>query len=137
VALAAGGYFYSYRVAKLTDKDTIVLTDFNNKTADPVFDDALKQALIMSLDQSPFLNVLPDHKVSETLQMMGRPGNQRVSMDVGRELCLRTGSKAVLGGTISSLGNRYLIDLNAVACSTGDSLAKEQAEADQSLSPAL
>jgi len=130
VALAAGGYFYSHRVAKLTDKDTIVLTDFNNKTADPVFDDALKQALIMSLDQSPFLNVLPDHKVSETLQMMGRPGNQRVSMDVGRELCLRTGSKAVLGGTISSLGNRYLIDLNAVACSTGDSLAKEQAEAD-------
>jgi len=130
VALAAGGYFYSHRVAKLTDKDTIVLTDFNNKTADPVFDDALKQALIMSLDQSPFLNVLPDHKVGETLQMMGRPGNQRVSMDVGRELCLRTGSKAVLGGTISSLGNRYLIDLNAVACSTGDSLAKEQAEAD-------
>jgi serine/threonine protein kinase/tetratricopeptide (TPR) repeat protein len=130
VILAAGGYFYSHRVAKLTDKDTIVLSDFNNKTADPVFDDALKQALIMSLDQSPFLNVLSDHKVSETLQMMGRPGNQRVSMDVGRELCLRTGSKAVLGGTISSLGNRYLIDLNAVACSTGDSLAKEQAEAD-------
>jgi len=130
VALVAGGYFYSHRVAKLTDKDTIVLADFNNKTADPVFDDALKQALIMSLDQSPFLNVLSDYKVSETLQMMGHPGNQRVSMDVGRELCLRTGSKAVLGGTISSLGNRYLIDLNAVGCSTGDSLAKEQAEAD-------
>ena len=129
-ALVAGGYFYSHRVAKLTDKDTIVLADFNNKTADPVFDDALKQALIMSLDQSPFLNVLSDYKVSETLQMMGHPGNQRVSMDVGRELCLRTGSKAVLGGTISSLGNRYLIDLNAVGCSTGDSLAKEQAEAD-------
>ena len=130
VALVAGGYFYSHRVAKLTDKDTIVLADFNNKTADPVFDDALKQALIMSLDQSPFLNVLSDYKVSETLQMMGHPGNQRVSIDVGRELCLRTGSKAVLGGTISSLGNRYLIDLNAVGCSTGDSLAKEQAEAD-------
>jgi serine/threonine protein kinase/tetratricopeptide (TPR) repeat protein len=130
VALASGGYFYSHRVAKLTDKDTIVLADFNNKTADPVFDDALKQALIISLDQSPFLDVLSDYKVSETLQMMGHPGNQRVSMDVGRELCLRTGSKAVLGGTISSLGNRYLVDLNAVACSTGDSLAKEQAEAD-------
>jgi serine/threonine protein kinase/tetratricopeptide (TPR) repeat protein len=130
VALAAGGYFYSHQVPKLTDKDTIVLADFNNKTADPVFDDALKQALIMSLDQSPFLNVLSDHKVSETLQMMGHPGNQRVSMEVGRELCLRTSSKAVLGGTISTLGNRYLIDLNAVACSTGDSLAKEQAEAD-------
>jgi eukaryotic-like serine/threonine-protein kinase len=129
-ALAAGGYFYSHRVPKLTDKDTIVLADFNNKTADPVFDDALKQALIMSLDQSPFLNVISDRKVSDTLQMMGRPQNERVSMDVGREICLRTGSKAVLGGTISSLGNRYLIDLNALACSTGDSLAKEQAEAD-------
>ena len=130
VALAAGGYFYSHRVPKLTDKDTIVLSDFDNKTGDSVFDDALKQALIVALEQSPFLNVTSDRKVSDTLQMMGRPQNERVSMDVGREICLRTGSKAVLGGTISSLGNRYLIDLNAVACSTGDSLAKEQAEAD-------
>jgi eukaryotic-like serine/threonine-protein kinase len=129
-ALATGGYFFLLRSStKLTDTDTIVLADFNNKTGDAVFDDALKQALVVALEQSPFLNVLSDRKVSETLQMMGRPANQRVSMDVGRELCLRTGSKAVLAGTISNLGTSYLIDLNAVACSSGDSLAKEQAEA--------
>ena len=113
----------------LTEKDTIVLADFDNKTGDPVFDEALKQALAVELGQSPFLNVLSDRKVSETLQMMGRPANQRITVDIGRELCLRTGSKALLGGTISSLGTHYLIDLNAVACNTGDTLAKEQGEA--------
>jgi len=117
------------KTAPLTEKDTVVLADFDNKTGDPVFDDALKQALAVELGQSPFLNVLSDRKVSETLQMMGRAANQRITADVGRELCLRTGSKAVLGGTISSLGSHYLVDLNAVACSTGDTLAKEQAEA--------
>src|SRR5208283_5862777 len=70
-----------------------------------------------------------DQKVSETLRMMGRTANERITVDVGRELCLRTGSKALLGGTISSLGSHYLIDLNAVACSTGDTLAAEQGEA--------
>ena len=113
----------------LTEKDTIVLADFDNKTGDTVFDDALKQALAVELGQSPFLNVLSDRKVSETLGMMGHPKNERITADVGRELCLRTGSKAVLGGTISSLGSHYLIDLNAVACNTGDTLAKEQIEA--------
>jgi len=130
VALIAGSLYYrSHRTKPLTDKDTVVLTDFDNKTGDAVFDDALKQALAVELGQSPFLNVLSDRKVSETLQMMGRPANQHITADVGRELCLRTGSKAVLDGRISSLGTHYLIDLNAVACSTGDTLAKEQAEA--------
>jgi eukaryotic-like serine/threonine-protein kinase len=130
VALIAGSLYYrSHRSKPLTEKDTVVLADFDNKTGDTVFDDALKQALAVELGQSPFLNVLSDHKVSETLQMMGRPANQRVTADVGRELCLRTGSKAVLGGTISSLGTHYLIDLNAVACGTGETLAKEQGEA--------
>ena len=128
-ALAGLGYFYFNRTAKLTDKDTIVLADFDNKTGDSVFDGALKQALLVALEQSPFLNAISDRKVSDTLQMMGRPQNERVSMDVGREICLRTGSKAVLGGTISSLGSSYLIDVNAVACGNGDILAKEQAEA--------
>ena len=128
-ALAGVAYFYFHRTPKLTDKDTIVLADFDNKTGDTVFDDALRQALAVELGQSPFLNVLPDRKVSETLQMMGRPANQRITADVGRELCLRTSSKAVLGGTIYGLGNHYLIDLNAVACSTGDTLDKEQREA--------
>ena len=107
------------KTAPLTEKDTVVLADFDNKTGDTVFDDALKQALAVELEQSPFLNVLSDRKVSETLRMMGRPTNERITVDVGRELCLRTGSKALLGGTISSLGSHYLIDLNAVACSTG------------------
>jgi eukaryotic-like serine/threonine-protein kinase len=117
------------KAALLSEKDIVVLADFDNKTGDPIFDDALKQALAVELGQSPFLNVLSDRKVSETLQMMGRPTNQRITMDVGRELCLRTGSKALLGGTISSLGSHYLIDLNAVSCSSGDTLAKEQGEA--------
>jgi tetratricopeptide (TPR) repeat protein/predicted Ser/Thr protein kinase len=126
-ALIGGGIFYRLRQTKpLTEQDTVVLADFVNKTED---DDALKQALAAELGQSPFLNLLSDRKISETLQMMGRPANQRITADVGRELCLRTGSKAVLGGTISSLGSHYLIDLNAVACNTGDTLAKQEAEA--------
>ena len=133
VAAAIGGAFYwrsrSATVAPLTEKDTVVLADFDNKTGDTVFDDALKQALAVELEQSPFLNVLSDRKVSETLGMMGRPTNQRITVDVGRELCLRTGSKALLGGAISSLGSHYLIDLGAAACSNGDTLAKEQVKA--------
>jgi eukaryotic-like serine/threonine-protein kinase len=129
-ALIGGGIYYRWhRTKPLTEKDTVVLADFDNKTGDTVFDDALKQALAVELGQSPFLNVLPDRKVSETLQMMGRPANQRITPDVSRELCLRTGSKAVLSGTISSLGTHYLIGLNAVACDTGDTLAKEQVDA--------
>ena len=127
--VTAGLYYRSHKLKPLSEKDTIVLGDFDNKTGDTVFDDALKQALAVELGQSPFLNVLSDRKVSETLRMMGHPTNERVTGDVGRELCLRTGSKALLGGAISSLGSHYLIDLNAVACGTGDTLAKEQSEA--------
>jgi len=129
-ALIGGGLYYRLHQTKpLTEQDTVVLADFDNKTGDAAFDDALKQALAVELGQSPFLTILSDRKVSETLRMMGRPSNERITADVGQELCVRTGSKAVLGGTISSLGSHYLLDLNAVACSTGDNLAKEQAEA--------
>jgi len=132
VALIAGGFYYrSHRAKPLTDKDTVVLADFGNKTGDAVFDDALKQALAVELGQSPFLNVLSDRKVSETLKMMGRPANERITADVSRELCLRTGSKALISGTISDLGSHYLIDLSATACETGDVLAQEQGEADR------
>jgi eukaryotic-like serine/threonine-protein kinase len=117
------------KATPLTEKDTVVLADFDNTTGDAVFDGALKQALAVELGQSPFLNVLSERKVSETLGMMGRPKNERITADVGRELCLRTGSKAVLGGAIANLGSHYLIDLSAAACSTGDTLAKEQVEA--------
>ena len=130
--IAAGIYLRPRSQAKatpLTEKDTVVLADFTNTTGEAVFDDALKQALAVELGQSPFLNVLSDRKVNETLRMMGRPANDRITMDVGRELCLRTGSKALLGGTISTLGSHYLLELTAVACSTGDTLAKEQGEA--------
>jgi tetratricopeptide (TPR) repeat protein len=129
VLIAGGLYYRSHQAKRLTEKDTVVLTDFDNKTGDAVFDDALKQALSVELAQSPFLNVLSDRKVSETLRMMGRPANDRITVDVGREVCLRTGSKALLGGTISGLGSHYLLELSAIACGTGDTLGKEQDEA--------
>ncbi len=129
-ALVAGGlYFRSRPAAPLTEKDTIVLADFDNKTGDPVFDDALKQALAVQLGQSPFLNILSDRKVGETLRLMGRPSNDRITRDVAGELCVRTGSKAILLGSISKLGGQYVVGIDAVGCSSGDTLAKEQEEA--------
>jgi len=136
VAIVAVGLYLRSRsgapaaqATPLSEKDSVVLADFENKTGDAVFDDALKQALAVELGQSPFLNVLSDRKVNEALGMMGRKANLPITMDVGRELCLRTGSKALLGGTISGLGSHFLIELTAVACNSGDTLAKEQAEA--------
>ena len=129
-ALVAGVlYFRSRPAAPLTVKDTIVLADFVNSTGDPVFDDALKQALAVQLGQSPFLNILSDRKVGETLRLMGRPSNDRITRDVAGELCVRTGSKAILLGSISNLGGQYVVGIDAVGCSSGDTLAKEQEEA--------
>ena len=135
-ALIAGGLYWRSRsmtpatnATPLTEKDTVVLTDFINTTGDPVFDGTLKQALAVDLEQSPFLNILSDRKVGETFKLMGRAPTERVTADVAKELCLRTGSKAILAGSVSSLGTQYVIGLEAVACSTGDTLAKEQAEA--------
>ncbi|MGA8101215.1 MAG: protein kinase, partial [Candidatus Acidiferrales bacterium] len=130
VALVAGGFYFRSRpAAPLTQKDTIVLADFDNKTGDPVFDDALKQALAVQLGQSPFLNVLSDRKVGETLRLMGRASNERITRDVAGELCVRTGSKAILLGSISNLGGQYVVGVDAVGCSSGDTLAEEQEEA--------
>jgi serine/threonine protein kinase/tetratricopeptide (TPR) repeat protein len=117
------------RKPALTEKDTIVLADFTNSTGDPVFDGTLKQALAVDLEQSPFINILSDSKVNETLKLMGRASTDRVTPDVATELCLRTGSKAVVSGSINKLGSQYVIGLNAVACTDGDSLVKERAEA--------
>jgi len=126
-AVVAGGLYYrAYKSPTLTEKDTIVLTDFDNTTGDPVFDDALKQALAVQLGQSPFLNILSERKVEETLRLMGRPVTERITGDVARELCVRTGSKAIILGSISNLGGQYVIGVDAVGCSTGDTLAKEQ-----------
>ena len=128
--LAGAGYFLFHRPNRqLTYKDTIVLSDFANTTGDAVFDDALKQALAVELGQSPFLNVLSDRRVSEILRMMGRPANERVTVDVCRELCLRAGSKAILSGSISSLDRSYVIGLVAVGCETGEVLDREQVQA--------
>ena len=113
----------------LTDKDTVVLTDFTNTTGDPVFDETLKQALAVQLGQSPFLNIISEQKLAEALRLMGRQPSDRVSGEVARQLCVRTGSKAIVSGSISNLGDEYVVALSAVGCTSGDTLAQEQQEA--------
>ena len=127
--VAAGLYWNSHRASPLTEKDTIVLADFANTTGDAVFDTTLKQALAVDLEQSPFLNVLSDSKVNGTLRLMGHSPNERVTEELAREICLRAGSKALLAGSIASLGSQYAIGLKAVNCQTGDSLGSAQAQA--------
>ena len=132
VAAAIGGtlYFRSRQAtARLTDKDTIVLSDFDNKTGDAVFDDTLKQGLSVQLEQSPFLALVSERKVNETLKLMGRPAGDRLTPEVAREVCLRTGSKAMLAGSIAGLGSQYVIGVKAVSCNTGDVLAEAQEQA--------
>jgi eukaryotic-like serine/threonine-protein kinase len=128
--VAIGIYFWHSRAsAKLTEKDTIVLADFANSTGDPVFDDTLKQALAVNLGQSPFLNIVSDDKVHQTLQMMGQQTTQHVSSDLAREICQRAGAKASIAGSVSTLGAQYVVSLSAVNCATGDSLARQQGQA--------
>lgn len=130
IALIAGGFYNrSHRATPLTDKDTIVLGDFANSTGDVVFDDTLKTALSVSLNQSPFLNVLSDNKVEATLKLMTRPPETRLTPDVAREVCERANSKAYIAGTIGSLGSEYVLGLKVVNCQNGDTLAQEQATA--------
>jgi tetratricopeptide (TPR) repeat protein len=132
LAAAIGGtlYFRSrQRAMHVTDKDTIVLSDFDNKTGDAVFDDTLKQGLSVQLEQSPFLTLISDRKVNETLKLMGRPAGDRLTPEVTHEVCLRTNSKAMLTGSIAGLGSQYVIGLKAVNCSTGDVLAEAQEQA--------
>jgi eukaryotic-like serine/threonine-protein kinase len=126
-AVAAAVILYRGRPPHvLTERDSIVLSDFENHTGDPVFDYALKQALAVDLGQSPFLNVLSEHKVISTLRLMGRSPSDPLTEEIARDLCQRVGSKAFLAGSITSLGTQYVIGLNAVNCSTGDTLAQEQ-----------
>ena len=130
-ALIVGGLYYrSHQAQRLTDKDTIVVADFANSTGDAVFNDTLKTALTVALNQSPFLNVLSDNKVAATLKLMTRPGKAQLTPDVARELCQRTSSKAYIAGAIASLGTEYVLALKAVNCQTGDRLAEEQVTAD-------
>ncbi len=130
VALIAGGLYYrSHRSKALTDKDNIIVSDFTNTTGDTVFDGALKQGLSVQLGQSPFLALVSERKISETLKLMGRSADERLTPEVARELCQRTGDKAVVTGSIASLGTQYVIGLKAVNCETGDVLAEAQEQA--------
>jgi DNA-binding winged helix-turn-helix (wHTH) protein len=129
VALGAAWYWRSHRAQKLTEKDTIVLADFDNRTGDQVFDGTLKTALSISLRQSPFLNALSDGDVEKTLQLMTRPAGTKLTPEVARELCLRAGSKAYIAGSINSLGREYVLALKAVNCQSGDALTEAQVAA--------
>jgi DNA-binding winged helix-turn-helix (wHTH) protein/tetratricopeptide (TPR) repeat protein len=126
VAIGASAYFYIRRGPALTEKDTIVIADFSNSTGDPVFDDTLKQGLAVQLAQSPFLAILSDEKIHNTLKLMGRAPGERLTPEIARELCQRAGSAAVIDGSIAKLESEYVVGLNAVECHTGENLAREQ-----------
>jgi tetratricopeptide (TPR) repeat protein/predicted Ser/Thr protein kinase len=130
LALSVGGYFYFHRTLKLTDKDTIVLADFTNTTGDTVFDGTLRQALAVQLEQSPFLSLVSEGRIQQTLRLMGQPADARLTPEFAREICERTASAAVLDGSIARLGSQYVLGLKAVTCRTGDALVEEQATAD-------
>ena len=130
VLVGAGLYFRSRSSAKLTEKDSVLLADFVNTTGDAVFDGTLKQALAVQLEQSPYLNLVPESKIREALGFMGRSPDERLTNDIAREICQRQSIKAMLTGTIASLGNHYVVTLTALNGSTGDALAREQVEVD-------
>ena len=130
VLIAAGVFFYS-RPSRLTEKDSILLTDFVNTTGDSVFDGTLKQALAVQLEQSPFLNIFPDQRTRDTLRFMGRSPDERVTPDLARQICAREGIKAVLNGSVATLGTQYVVGVDAVNCESGDSLAREQVQVDK------
>jgi len=122
-------FFVRRSKAVMSEKDSILLADFVNTTADPVFDGTLKKALAVDLEQSPYVNVFPEQRVRQTLQFMGRSPEDRITSDVGREICLRDGIRAMLNGSIGNLGSQYVITLEAVNASNGESLAREEVQA--------
>ncbi len=113
LAVSAGAYFYFHRAPKLTDKDTIVLADFDNKTRDPVFDDTLRQGLSFELQQSPFLSLISDQRVQQTLALMGQPKGARLTPEIAQQVCERTACAAILEGSIANLGSEYVLELRA------------------------
>ena len=130
LGLAGGArMLFSPRVHALTDKDTIVLADFANATGDPVFDGTLRQGLSVQLEQSPFLSIISDQQIQHTLGLMGQPADAKLTPAIARELCQRTGSAAVLDGSIAKVGTPYLLTLKAVNCETGRTLASTEAQA--------
>ncbi|MGC2450287.1 MAG: hypothetical protein WA477_21740, partial [Candidatus Sulfotelmatobacter sp.] len=127
--IASVFYFRSRSGARLTEKDTVVLAEFTNTTGDPVFDGTLRQGLSAQLEQSPFLNLLSDQRIAQTLTLMAQPKDARLTRELAREVCERTASAAAIEGSISSLGSQYVVGLKAVNCRSGDVLANEQATA--------
>jgi len=129
VAAALGGFLFKHHAAALTEKDSILLTDFVKTTGDPVFDGTLKQALAVQLEQSPYLNLVSESQIQSALKFMGRKPGEQITEDVGKEICVRNGYKGMLSGSIASLGSHYVITLAAINAQSGDSLAREQIEA--------
>lgn len=129
LALSVGGYLYFHRTPKLTDKDTIVLADFTNTTSDPVFDGTLRQGMAVQLEQSPFVSLISDERIHQVLRLMDKPADARLTPEIAREICERTGSAAVLEGSIASLGSQYVLGLRARDCRTGATLAEDQVQA--------
>ena len=129
IALIAGGYYFTHRSSKLTGQGSIVLADFTNTTGDTVFDGSLRQGLAAQLAQSPFLHILSDRQIQQTMQYMGQPPSARVTNDLARQICQRTQSAAVLEGSIAQIGNTYNLILNALNCASGETLATANAEA--------
>ena len=129
-ALATGIYLWHARAsAKLTDKDSVVLADFTNTTGESVFDGALRQGLSAQLEQSPFLNLISDERIAQTLVLMAKPRDARLTHEISSEICQRTASAATIEGSISSLGSQYVLGIKAVNCRTGDLLAEDQVTA--------
>ncbi len=127
IAAAGAAYFFLRKsTPKLTEKDTIVLADFSNTTGDSVFDGTLRQGLSAQLEQSPFLSLISDERIAQTLSLMGQSKDARLTKEVSRDVCQRTASAATIEGSIASLGSQYVLGLNAVNCRTGDVLAEEQ-----------
>lgn len=128
--LALAIRFYPRRAAALSTKDTIVLADFANKTGDSVFDETLRQGLAVQLEQSPFLSLVSERRIQQTLRLMGQSPDKSITPEIARELCQRAGSVAALDGSIASLGKQYVLELRAVNCHTGDTVARAEAAAD-------
>ena len=128
LTLAVGSYVYFHRTPKLTDKDTIVLADFTNTTGDPVFDGTLRQGLAVQLEQSPFLSLVPEEQIHQTLRMMKQPADARLTPETAREVCQRTNSAAVVDGSIAQIGAQYSLILKSVDCSNGKTLSSTEAQ---------
>jgi tetratricopeptide (TPR) repeat protein len=130
VMLAAAAYFYWHRAPRLTDKDTIVLADFVNHTADPIFDGTLRQGLAIQLEQSPFLKIMDDGQMQRVLRLMSLAPGTRITNSIAREICVREGAAATIDGTIASMGKSYVITLQATTCQDGATLARAQIQAE-------